>query len=112
MYSNEFLEFINVAKTPFHAVEALAKKLEENGYKKLLESQTWNIELGGKYYVCKNDSSIIAFSVPTDLTDLSYNITASHTDSPTFKVKPHHHVETAAKTLGMHLEKDKLSFLM
>ena len=104
MYSNEFLEFINVAKTPFHAVEALAKKLEENGYKKLLESQTWNIELGGKYYVCKNDSSIIAFSVPTDLTDLSYNITASHTDSPTFKVKPNHTLESAAKTVGLTLE--------
>ena len=104
MYSREFLEFINVAKTPFHAVNALTKKLEDNGFERLLESNKWNIKLGGKYYVVKNDSSIIAFTVPNKLDDLSFNITASHTDSPTFKVKPNHTVETAAKTIGMHLE--------
>ena len=104
MYSKEFLEFINESKTPFHAVNALSKKLNENGFKKLIESEKWDVDLGGKYYVMKNDSSIIAFTVPTDLSDLSFNITASHTDSPTFKVKPNHNVETAAKTLGMHLE--------
>ena len=45
MYSKEFLEFINVAKTPFHAVNALAKKLDANGFKRLLESNKWNIKL-------------------------------------------------------------------
>lgn len=104
MYSKKFLEFINEAKTPFHAVKGLASRLEEKGFKRLLESESWNDLKGGKYYVCKNDSSIIAFTVPSDLSDLSFNITASHTDSPTFKVKPNNTVETAAKTLGMHLE--------
>ena len=104
MYSKKFLEFINEAKTPFHAVKGLANRLEEKGFKRLLESESWNDLKGGKYYVCKNDSSIIAFTVPGDLSDLSFNITASHTDSPTFKVKPNNTVETAAKTLGMHLE--------
>lgn len=104
MYSKEFLEFISVAKTPFHAVKGLSSKLDNAGYTRLLESNKWDIKLGGKYYVVKNDSSIIAFQVPTDLSDLSFNIAASHTDSPTFKVKPNHNVETAAKTLGMHLE--------
>jgi aspartyl aminopeptidase len=104
MYSTKFLKFIENAKTPFHAVMGLEEKLIEAGFVKLLESKNWDIALGGKYYVCKNDSSIIAFTVPTDLSDLSINIAASHTDSPTFKVKPNHTVETAAKTLGMHLE--------
>ena len=104
MYSKDFLKFIEKAKTPFHAVECLSSKLENKGYKKLLESKEWNIELGGKYFVVKNNSSLIAFQVPTDISDLSFNITASHTDSPTFKVKPTHTVETAAKTLGLHLE--------
>lgn len=104
MYSKEFLQFIEKSITPFHAVKGLKDLLEENGYKQLLESQKWEIELGGKYYVEKNNSSLIAFQVPTDLSDLSFNIAASHTDSPTFKVKPNHNVETAAKTLGMHLE--------
>ena len=104
MYSKTFLEYIEKAKTPFHAVGALALRLEEAGYQRLVESQKYDIKLGGKYYVTRNDSSIIAFTVPTDLSDLSLNITASHTDSPTFKVKPNYNVETAAKTLGMHLE--------
>ena len=104
MYSKKFLDFISVAKTPFHAVSGLASQLEENGYKRLLESESWNNLSGSKFYVTKNDSSIIAFTLPTNTSDLSFNITASHTDSPTFKVKPNHTVETAAKTLGMHLE--------
>ena len=104
MYSKGFLKFIEKAKTPFHAVGELALRLESEGYIKLVESQKYNIALGGKYFVTRNDSSIIAFTVPSSLDDLSFNITASHTDSPTFKVKPNHTVETAAKTLGMHLE--------
>ena len=104
MYSEKFLEFINEAKTPFHAVNGLASRLEMAGFTRLLESQKYNIKPNGKYYVTRNDSSIIAFTVPVDLSDVSFNITASHTDSPTFKVKPNHSLETAAKTLGMHLE--------
>lgn len=104
MYSKEFLRFIEKAKTPFHAVKEMSLRLDEAGFTKLLESQAWCIEANGKYYVTKNDSSIIAFTMPKDSEDLSFNITASHTDSPTFKVKHNHTVETAAKTLGMHLE--------
>ena len=104
MYSKKFLEFIKKAKTPFHAVKGLADRLEEMGYERLIESGNWKNLAGGKFYVTRNDSSIIAFDFPTDLSDLSFNITASHTDSPTFKVKPNHTIETAAKTLGMHLE--------
>lgn len=104
MYSRDFLNFIEKAKTPFHAVEGLSKLLDNNGYIRLLESEKWDIELGGKYYVVKNNSSLIAFQVPTDISDLSFNITASHTDSPTFKVKPNHTLESMAKTIGLSLE--------
>lgn len=100
----KFLDYINGSKTPFHAVNNLSESFSLNGYKRLLESEKWNLELGGKYYVTKNESAIIAFKVPTDLSDLSFNLVASHTDSPTFKVKPNHTVETAAHTLALHLE--------
>ena len=100
----KFLDYINGAKTPFHAVRNLGASFSLNGYTKLLESEKWNLELGGKYYVTKNDSAIIAFTIPSLLTDLSFNLVASHTDSPTFKVKPNHTVETAAHTLALHLE--------
>ena len=101
---NNFLKFIEKSKTPFHAVESISDILNDNNFTKLTEASVWDLKLGGKYYVTKNDSSIIAFTLPTELSDLSFNIAASHTDSPTFKVKPNNTVETAAHTLGLHLE--------
>ena len=102
--ATKFLNFIKESKTPFHATNMLEKSFLDNGYQKLFESQKWELKLGGKYFVTKNDSSILAFNIPTDLSDLSFNMVASHTDSPTFKVKPNHTVETAAKTVGIALE--------
>ena len=104
MYKNKFLDFIKKSKTPFHATNNLANDFATNGYERLYESAKWDLKLGGKYYVCKNDSSILAFTIPNDLSDLSFNMVASHTDSPTFKVKPNHTVESAARTLGIALE--------
>ena len=42
---------------------------------------------GGKYYVVRNHSSIIAFEIGENLDDYNFQIAASHSDSPTFKVK-------------------------
>ena len=64
--SEKFLNYINNAVTPFHAVDGLSKTLDNEGYTKLLESDLWEIKKGGKYYVTKNDSSIIAFTIPND----------------------------------------------
>lgn len=104
MYKNKFLDFIKKSKTPFHATANLATVFTANGYERLYESSKWDLKLGGKYYVMKNDSSILAFTIPNDITDLSFNMVASHTDSPTFKVKPNHTIESAARTLGIALE--------
>lgn len=101
---DKFLNFIKESKTPFHATSNLAKEFTTNGYVRLTEASKWELKLGGRYYVTKNDSSILAFTIPTDLSDLSFNMVASHTDSPTFKVKPNHTVESAARTLGIALE--------
>ena len=72
MYKNKFLDFIKKSKTPFHATNNLAKGFASNGYERLYESAKWDLKLGGKYYVCKNDSSILAFTIPNDLSDLSF----------------------------------------
>lgn len=104
MNRNKFLDFIKTSKTPFHATQNLANEFIENGFEKLHEAKKWDLKLGGKYFICKNDSSILAFTIPTDISDLSFNMVASHTDSPTFKVKPNHTVESAARTLGIALE--------
>ena len=81
----KLIEFIDEHKTAFGATSGIKKTLEENGYE-LLDKK--KIEKGKKYYITRNDSSIIAFNVGKKLNDPSLHITASHTDCPSFKLKP------------------------
>ena len=64
--SKEMLEFIEKSPTSFHAVNNVEKMLKGAGYEELCEKKQWNIEHGGKYYVIRNDSSIVAFCIPDE----------------------------------------------
>lgn len=86
----ETLNFLEKSVSSFHAVDNLKKLLKENGYIELQEHQLYSLEKGKKYFTTRNDTSIIAFDIGENLNNLSFNIVASHTDSPTFKVKPNH----------------------
>ena len=85
--AKEFGDFIKASPTPFHAIEQISRVLHEHGFEKLQEEQKWEIKPGGKYYVVRNGSSIIAFQTGTDLREYGFQVTASHSDSPTFKIK-------------------------
>lgn len=85
---NGFLDFIKDTPTAFHAANKCANILKGNGFKELSESSEWILERGGKYFFTRNNSSVFAFVLPGDFKDLSFNITAAHLDSPTFKLKP------------------------
>lgn len=87
---NKFLNFMREAVSKYHAVNYYVNDLETNGFKRLSENKTWRLEFNKKYYVVRNDSSIIAFKTPKEKVFTGINITASHTDSPTFKIKPNH----------------------
>lgn len=83
----EMTGFIQASPTPFHAVEQTANILNENGFVRLAEGDHWGLEPGKDYYVVRNQSSIIAFRIGEDLKDYRFQITASHSDSPCFKLK-------------------------
>ncbi len=83
----DFLKFLKTSKTAFHACAEFENILNENGFIKLSESQKWELKRGNKYYLTRNNASLVAFTIPND-NILSYNITAAHLDSPTFKLKP------------------------
>ncbi len=85
---NKFIDFLKTSTNPFEAVNSVKNILLESAFEEIKEESKWDIKLGGKYFVTRNDSSIIGFIVPKDLSDLSINAAAAHTDSPTFKVKP------------------------
>lgn len=90
--AKEMLDFIQKSPTCFHAVENIANMLAECGFQKLKENESWEIEAGGSYYVTRNDSSVIAFQIPADAK--GFHIVASHSDSPSFKVKEAPETET------------------
>ena len=81
----DLLTFIAESPSRFHAVDNLGRELEEAGYTRLSEARTWALETGGKYYVTRNGSALIAFRIPkADFT--GFMISASHTcfSSPTW----------------------------
>ena len=82
----EFLTFAEQAPTAFHAVACFREMLAGKGFRELKETDPWLVDAGGKYFVIRNDSSLIAFAVPE--TGFSpFRIAAAHGDSPTFRLK-------------------------
>ena len=90
---NALLGFIENSPSPFHAVEEISKNLEDAGFARLYEQDDWSLEKGKGYYVCRNYSSVLAFRVPMEGLP-SFNIVASHCDSPTFKIKENPQITT------------------
>lgn len=84
----ELLKFIQKAPTTYQAVEETKKILLDNNFIELDLTSLWKIEKGKNYFIIKEDASIIAFKVGTSLTNPSFNIVASHNDSPLLKIKP------------------------
>ena len=82
-----FLTFVEQSPTAFHAVANLKELLTRRGFRELREKDPWMVDAGGRYYVVRNDSAIIAFTVPAG-GFAPFRITAAHSDSPTFKLKP------------------------
>ena len=85
--NTELLSFIDASPTAFHVVRSVTDLLGARGYTELLESDIWHLKPGGCYYVTRNLSSIIAFTVPADGLPSGFMIGAAHTDSPSFKIK-------------------------
>ena len=84
----DFLKFLTNSPSPYHAVQNLVNKLEEAKFTRLREtSAKWDIESGGKYFITRNGSSLIAFTVPTSPIRGPLLIIGAHSDSPCLKLK-------------------------
>ena len=103
--TERLIAFIEKSPTAFHAVAAAAELLDEAGFRRMKESERWELEAGGKYYVTRNQSSIIAFAVPEmEEARRTFLIAASHTDSPTYKLKAESEAEACGRYIKLNVE--------
>lgn len=84
--NEELLKFLQACPTAFHTIASVRMVLKENGYEEICEGNAWHLKTNAKYFVVRNESSVIAFrTAGKDFT--GFMIGASHSDSPAFKVK-------------------------
>ena len=84
--TNRLINFLNSSYTAYHATKNAKDILLENGFLPLLETEDWNLQKSGKYFVERGNSALLAFTIGNTDT-LSFKIIASHTDSPALKIK-------------------------
>lgn len=90
-YPQEFVKFLNSSHSPYHVVHNMKEHLLDHDFIELDERESWNgkVTHKGKYFVTRNNSSIIAFSVGGKWKPGNpIAITGAHTDSPTLRIKP------------------------
>jgi aspartyl aminopeptidase len=80
------LDFIDRSPTPFHAVQEITSTLSNKGFIELKERDAWRLKSNGRYFLTRNDSSLIAFVLGSEP---AFKIIGAHTDSPNLRLKPH-----------------------
>lgn len=123
--NRELLLFIDSSPNAYYAVRTLSVMLDNKGYHRLYEGDKWELSAGDGYYVTRDDSSIIAFRIPGESGDGSvshttpidrktspasleysgFQIMASHSDSPAFKIKPNAEITVENSYIKLNTEK-------
>ena len=94
-FAREVIEFIDESPSTYHVVKNCSDILDENGFERIMPREKWEIKKGGKYFLKKSSSTIIAFTVGEDFdVKNGFKIFGAHTDSPCFRIKPHPEIIT------------------
>ncbi len=101
--TQEMLEFIDASPTCFHVVENIRNLLLDKGFKELFEEEEWSLE-SGRYFVTRNGSAIISFAIP-EKSFRGFHMIASHSDSPTFKIKENPEMGAGSSYIKLNVEK-------
>ena len=81
-----FQNFLDTSVSAYHATANLMTLLEQENYTRLYEHEAWELKAGGKYYLVRGGTTLLAFRIP-EVTPLGFMMSACHTDRPTFKLK-------------------------
>ncbi len=97
------LDFIDAAPTAFHVVEGIRTELVKRNFTELKETDEWKLT-PGNYFVTRNDSAVISFKIPKK-SFKGFHMIASHSDSPSFKIKENPEMEAAGAYIKLNVEK-------
>ncbi len=87
--AEDLLTFIDESPCAYHAVVSLADRLESEGFTEIHEFDSFKLTSGGRYFLRRQGSAIIAFIAGTKTPSAAgYRMIGAHTDSPGLKLKP------------------------
>ena len=87
------MDFLDASRSVYHTVAYISDILDREGYVRLPEGDDWTLEDGGKYYITRNMSTVIAFRIPHG-EPAGFLLSASHSDRPSFKIKENGELES------------------
>lgn len=102
--TKNMIDFIAQNPSCYHVIRAFSKMLDTAGFVCLSETRSWTLQPGGKYYVTRGGSSLIAFKIPAEEMR-NFQITAAHSDSPTFKIKNQPELFTEEHYVELNVER-------
>ena len=102
--NEELFSFLDHSPNAFYAVQNMCDILQQAGMTRLYEGAPWKLETGRGYYVTRNDSAIIAFHIPkAEYT--GFQMMASHSDSPVFKIKTNAEITADRQYVKLNVER-------
>lgn len=102
--ARDLMEFLDASPVNFYAARTVATRLDKAGYTRLDPAEAWDIKPGGKYYMVKNDSAVFAVNVADAAPSAGFRIISAHSDSPTFRIKPHPEMVSDGGVVKLNVE--------
>lgn len=103
--AQELLDFINKGKTAFQSTYEIKNILDKQGYTEIKEEDKWELKKGGKHYIIKNNSALIAFEIGNgDIEKDGFRLIGAHTDSPGFRIKPNPEMKVEGHYVKLNTE--------
>ena len=88
-YAQNLLDFIDNSPSPWHAVASIETAIQAFQFVRLDEAAPWQLQAGGRYYVVRDDSSIVLFVLGNKVpAEAGFKIVGAHTDSPGLRIRP------------------------
>lgn len=103
--AQELLDFINKSKSAFQSTYEIKSILDNKGYTEIKEEDRWDLKKGGKHYVIKNNSALIAFEIGSgEIEEEGFRLIGAHTDSPGFRIKPNPEIQVEGHYIKLNTE--------